>query len=129
MIDAKLIHEDAVLVVSPSGTLQDIDFERLRLLVDPFIAHHGPLNGVMIYAKSFPGWTDFSAMLSHFRFIDEHRHKIKRVAVVTDNAILAILPEISDYFVGADVRHFSYQDHQLAMHWLKSGAEPTASDG
>lgn len=127
MIDAELLREDAILVVSPEGALQKADFDRLRLLVDPYIEKNGPLNGLMIYVKSFPGWEDFSSMLSHFRFIDDHQHKIKRVAAVTENAFLSILPRVSDHFVDAEVRHFHYEDHQAAMAWLKTGEEPVQS--
>lgn len=126
MIEAELLREDGILVVSPSGSLEETDFERLRLLADPYIEQHGPLNGVMIYVKSFPGWEDFSSMLEHFHFIDEHHHTVRRVAAVTDSTFLSILPRVSDHFVDADVRHFSYEDHQKAMAWLKTGNEDDA---
>ena len=82
----------------------------------------------MIYVESYPGWTDFSSMLAYFSFIDDHQHKIKRVAAVTDNGFLSILPQVSDYFVEAEVRHFSYEDDIRALAWLKTGVEPAGVD-
>lgn len=128
MIEAKLMREDGVLVLIPSGAPDEVDFERLHLLVDPYIEKRGVLNGVMIYADSYPGWEDFISLLSQLRFIDEHRHKIKRVAAVTDSGFLSILPQVGNYFVDAEVRHFSYEDHHVAMEWLKGAAGPGTSN-
>lgn len=126
MLDAKLMREDAILVLIPSDTLSETDFERLRLLVDPYFDTHDTLNGVMLYVDSFPGWTDFVSLLAEFPFIDDHQSRIKRVAAVTDSNVLSILPQISNHFVTAEVRHFHYRDHQRAMAWLRDGVEPGA---
>ena len=111
MINAKLLREDGILVVSPVDMLEATDFERVRLLVDPYIEEHGELQGLLIDAESFPGWEDFSSMLSQLRFASNYQEKIKRVAAVTDSSFLAILPKVADYFAAAEVRHFDYQGH------------------
>lgn len=128
MLEAKLMREDGVLVLIPSGTPDAVDFERLHLLVDPYIEKQGVLNGVMIYAAASPGWEDFLSLLSQLRFIDEHRQSIRRVAAVTDSGFLSILPQIGNYFVDAEVRHFQYDDHQVAMEWLKGASGQAASN-
>ncbi|HEY9198087.1 MAG TPA: STAS/SEC14 domain-containing protein [Gammaproteobacteria bacterium] len=119
MLEAKLMREDGILVLIPSGTSDAVDFERLHLLVDPYIEKQGVLNGVMIYADSYPGWEGFTSLLSQLRFIDEEKHRIRRVAAVTDSGFLSILPQVGNFFVDAEVRHFHYDDHQVAMEWLK----------
>lgn len=121
MIEAKLMREDGVLVLTPSGTPSATDFERIGLLIEPYLERNGVLNGVMIYANAYPSWSDFWSLLSQLRFIEAHRHRIKRVAAVTDSSALAILPHIGNYFADADIRHFPYEDHLAAMGWLKHG--------
>lgn len=121
MIEAKLLREDGILVVSPVDTLEATDFERLRLLVDPYIEEHGELKGLLIDVETFPGWEDFSGMLSHLRFVHDYQRRINRVAAVTDNGILAILPQVADYFAAAEVRRFDYTDRDLALNWLRTG--------
>lgn len=121
MIKAKLLDEQGILVVSPVDRLQPVDFERIRLLADPYIEKHGKLNGLLIDAEAFPGWADFAAMLSHLRFINNHQEMIKRVAAITDSRILSILPKLGDHFLKADIRHFDYRDRDKAMEWLRSG--------
>ncbi len=98
MINAELLRENGILIVSPVATLEAIDFECVRLLVAPYIEEHGELNGLLIDVETFPGREDFSGMLSHLRFVHDYRQRINRVAAVTDNDILAILPQVADYF-------------------------------
>ena len=121
MIEAKLLREQGILVVSPSGELTSTDFEQLCRLVDPYIDKHGGLKGLLIDAEAFPGWEDFSNMLSYLRFVRDYETKIARVAAVTDSGFLAILPKVGDHFVGAEVRHFDYQDRDKALTWLERG--------
>ena len=121
MIKARLLREDGILVVSPVDTLEATNFERLRLLVDPYIEEHGELKGLLIDVETFPGWEGFSGMLSHLRFVHDYQQRINRVAAVTDNDILAILPQVADYFAAAEVRHFDYMDRDLALNWLRTG--------
>lgn len=121
MIDAKLMRKDGILIVSPTGNLESADFERLRLLVDPYIEAHGVLKGLLIDAESFSGWEDFSSLLSHVRFVRDHQTRIDRVAAVTDSGFLAVLPRIADYFVSAEVRHYDFRHRDEALRWLRGG--------
>jgi len=124
MIEAKLLREDGILVVSPVDVLDATDFERLRLLADPYIEEHGELKGLLIDVETFPGWEDFSGMLSHLRFVRDYQQRISRIAAVTDNGFLAILPKVADHFSAAEVRHFDYTDRNLALNWLRTGISP-----
>lgn len=121
MIEAKLLREKGILVVTPIGELTSTDFEQLRRLADPYIEKHGGLNGLLIDVEAFPGWEDFSSLLTHLRFVREYETRIERVAAVTDSGFLAVLPKVADYFVGAEVRHYDYQDRDSALAWLEHG--------
>ena len=120
MITHELNEEDGILVVSPQSPLQSSDFTRIAEQIDPFIEKKGRLNGLMILAETFPGWENFGALLSHLKFVRDHHRKIKKVAAVTDNKFLSIMPIVADYFVNAEVRHFSFGDRQAAVEWLRS---------
>jgi len=118
LIHHELLRDQQVLVVTPEGPLDTADFEKLAPIVDSIIAEHGKLNGLMIYAESFPGWSDFAAMLTHLTFVKNHLPHIAKVAAVTDSAFLSILPRVVEHFVHADVRHFDYDKKQEALAWL-----------
>src|SRR5690242_20238131 len=99
MMQFELLPAQGILVLTPDGPLEKSDFERIAKEVDPFITSHGALNGVLIRTESFPGWDDFSALVSHFRFVADHHRKIRRIAVVSDGELLKILPRIAEHFV------------------------------
>ena len=118
MLQHELRRDVGILIVTPQGPLREKDFEILAREVDPYIEAKGKLNGLMIYAKTFPGWVDFAAIVSHLKFVKNHQQHIAKVAAVTDNGFLAILPRIVNFFVRADVRHFDYGDKENALKWL-----------
>jgi len=123
MIKHELSEEGGILVVSPEGPLAAADFEALAAEVDPYIEANGKLTGLMIHTPSFPGWQDFQAMVRHFKFVRDHHRKILRVAAVTDDGFLSIMPAIVDHFVNARVRHFAYGDKDKALEWIKAAGE------
>jgi len=122
MLEPQLLADEGILVLTPQGPLEKADFERLALLVDPYIEQKGALKGVMIYAKSFPGWADFAALLSHLRFVKDHQQHVARVAAVSDSSVLTVLSAIAKHFVRAEVRHFEFEQKDPAMRWLNGGS-------
>ena len=119
-----LIHDvmldEKILIITPEGSLEEADFETLSKEVDPYIEAMGTLNGLMIYTEYFPGWENFAALLSHIKFVKEHHHNIKKVAAVTNSGFLSIVPRVASHFVQAEIKHFSYNNKNAALDWLKS---------
>ena len=112
--------DEKILVITPDKSLKTTDFEKLSKEVGSHIEAKGTLNGLMICSKVFPGWDNFTEVLSHIRFVKDNHHLIKKVAVVTDSDFLSVLPRVASHFVHAEVKHFSYQDKDAAFDWLKS---------
>ncbi len=121
MIHFELLRDRGILIVTPQGPLEKTDFELVGQEVDPFIAAKGKLSGLMIYAKSFPGWKNFEGLLSHLKFVGDHQRKIERVAAVTDSEFLTIMPSIVTHFVHAEVKHFGLDEKERALAWLETG--------
>jgi len=119
MLSHELLPDEGILIVRPEGALEESDFESLSRVVDRYIEKNGHLQGLMIEAESFPGWSDFGALISHLRFIHDHHTTIEKVAAVSDNAFLAIAPSIATHFVDAELRHFDFKDRQEALAWLR----------
>jgi len=120
MLKYELNRAEGILIIMPGGPLESADFEKLIQEVDPYIKEKGKLKGLMIYAKSFPGWDNFAAFLSHIKFVKNHHQKVKKIAAVTDAAFLSIMPQVANHFVKAEVRHFDYADKDAALNWLKA---------
>ena len=120
MLNYELNRQEGILILKPMGPLESTDFEKLAGEVDPYIIENGTLNGLMIYTKSFPGWDNFAAFLSHIKFVKNHHQKIKKIAAVTGSGFLSIMPQVANHFIRADVRHFDYDDKDTALNWLKA---------
>ena len=122
MIKFELLRDRRILVITPEGPLESADFEQLAKEIDPFIAANGKLNGVLIHAKSFPGWESFGALVSHLKFVADHHRQIERIAAVTDSGFLKIVPRIASHFVQAQIKHFEFEEKTEALAWLEAGA-------
>jgi len=117
MVRCELLSDRPVLIITPDGTLDKAAFEQSATEIDPIIVRGRKFVGVMIYAKSFPGWGSFDVLLSHLKFIAEHHQRIDRIAVVSDSGLLKLLPRIAE----AKIRCFSFQEKDRALAWLETG--------
>lgn len=120
MLEYELNRIDGILILKPFGPLESTDFNKIAQEVDPYIRDIGQLNGLMIFTKSFPGWDSFAAFLSHMKFVENHHREIKKIAAVTGSTLISIMPQIAKHFVQAEVRHFKYEDKDVALNWLKA---------
>jgi len=116
-LDFELLEDRGVLVLKPNGALKEADFKRVAAAVDPYIDKVGKLSGLVIAAESFPGWEDFAAFMTHFRFIRDHRDKVRRIAVVTDSRFLATVPQLAGIFLDATVKHFPPEALDAGINW------------
>lgn len=118
MLDISLLEEVNIAVLRPTSPLEAEDFENAARQLDPEIARIGGLSGIMVVAPEFPGWEDFRAITSHFRFVRDHHKKIARVALVSDSAALKTFPSLARLFVDAEVRLFRSGSEDDALRWL-----------
>lgn len=124
MIEHDLLKEERILIVKPNDPLAKEDFEELAQKIDPALEEIGGLNGLMIDAPDFPGWKDFAGLVSHIKFVRSHHEQIKRVAVVSDNSFVKMLPTVASHFVNAEMRRFAPDQRNDAIAWFSG--EPVA---
>ena len=117
----QLLLPEGILILEPDAPLEATDFEGLVREIDPYIAEHGKLSGLMIHAKAFPGWANLEAFRAHMQFIKSHHQKIVRLAMVTDSKLLGELRKVAAQLVHVQVKHFSESQHEDALRWLKEG--------
>ena len=118
MISLELKKADGIVIIEPSGVLEETDFTRLSKEIDAYINEKGRINGVIIHTKKFPGWKNFGAFRNHMKFIKGHHKKVKRVAAVTDSKIMLIVLRIANFFISAEIKHFNYADMDAAKKWI-----------
>ena len=109
--------ESGVLIVEPFGPLNTKDFDNIETVVDPWIKKNGPLLGLVIHARTFPGWSGFSALVRHLRFIRAHHRGIRRIALAVDGTLPSVVSRIFAHFVQAEIRIFGYGRYPQALAW------------
>jgi hypothetical protein len=119
MIKAVVMPDEGIVLVEPSGRLEEADFERLAEEIDGFPGDPGRLTGLIIHTKTFPGWNGCGAFLGHMKFVKEHHRSIRRVAIVADSRAGAIAPAVANLFVSAKTEHFDYDGLDQATDWIR----------
>lgn len=122
MIEYNLDTAHSILLVHPTSALDKNDFNEMAKAVDPQIAATGDLAGLIINAPAFPGWDSFGTMVTHFRFVQDHHKRVKKVALVTDSHIGDVAERLASHFVSAKVRHFPGEQLEQARQWIINGA-------
>ena len=84
MFTYSIMKPEGILLLRPSTPLSKADFGGLSADVDAYLSEHAKLRVVMVQAKGFPGWEDFSGFTAHMHFVREHHNQVRRIAVVTD---------------------------------------------
>lgn len=124
------IHADPstnLLTISPEGAISAEDIAELKQAANDYINANDRVPNLLIHAKSFPGWEDFSAMTRHIQFVRNHQKMISKVAIVGDGVLLNLLPPLADVFVSARLRHFPEKALDRAKSWLTT--HETAAGG
>lgn len=123
----RLAEATGVLLLEPQGPLRAEDFETVAADVDPWIEAHGPLHGVVVHARAFPGWENVAALMSHLRFVRDHERDVRRVALALDGALPEIAATIGKHFVAAELKAFPYDKVADALAWAAQKPVPTAT--
>ncbi len=118
MVNVEFDEQSGIVTLIPSDKLREEDFASVAEMVDPYIVEHGKLNGLIIYTKTFPGWDDFSALITHIRFVKDHHRHIDKVALVSDMVIHDFATRIANHFVNAEVASFDYNALADARKWM-----------
>lgn len=118
MLSVQIDEQNGIAILEPEGALSQEDFKSASNIIDPYIAQHGQLEGLIIHTKSFPGWDSFGALISHLRFVKEHHKKLSRLAISTNSAIGNFAEVIVSHFVSAEIMNFSFEEVDQAKEWI-----------
>ena len=120
MLDYHLDKTSGVLTLEPKGPLTVSDFTALTAEVDGYLATHKSLVGLLLSVEHLPGWESFAALVQHIKFVRDHHKRVERIAVLTDDSLVKIAPEIAAHFAHPEFRVFSSSDRAGAVNWLQS---------
>lgn len=117
VVQHRLLEDSGVLVIEPRDPLRASDFDALSRTVDPWIAEHGELHGVVVHALAFPGWESIGSFVRHLRFLRNHYRKIRKLAFATDAKLYTIIPRMADRILAAEIRVYDYDELDEAIAW------------
>lgn len=118
MLKVQLDEDSGIAILEPDGELSKDDFESASKIIDPYLAMHDSLNGIIIHTRSFPGWESFSSLVAHLKFIKEHHRKVSRIAFVTDSPIGDIAEKIAPHFVSAKIKKYAFDEFESSKKWI-----------
>jgi len=119
MITYRILKEEGIVIIEPSGLITRSDLEPLTRDVDNYVRQKGMLRGMIIHTRSFPRWHDPGAFLKDMKFVFAHQRKIQRVASVTDSKLLMMVHNTARHVLFPEIRHFSYGDIEAAIKWIR----------
>jgi hypothetical protein len=119
----RLLPEQGVLVVEVTEPLRAQDFDALAATADAWLATHEAMPGVVLHARAFPGWENIGGLLRHVRFVRDHHHAVRRVALAVDSPMADLAPRLAEHFVKAELRRFGYDDLDDAVAWAAGSAD------
>ena len=112
-----VLPDQGVLVVEIHEALRPRDFEELSRTADAWIQDHGELQGLVVHTRKFPGWENLESLFRHVRFVRNHQHHIKRIALSTDSALANVAPKIAGLFVDPEIQKFPYDALASSIAW------------
>ncbi len=128
-VSHRLIPESGVLVVEVRQALRAQDFDAVAVTADTWIDAHGGLQGIIIHARTFPGWENLGGLIRHVRFVRDHQRRVRRVALASDSRLADLVPRLAEHFVQAEVRRFGYDELDAAVAWAGgANAKPGATE-
>jgi hypothetical protein len=117
-IPHELLADSGVLVIRPHRKVDAEDIATIDATVDTWMKTGGQLNGVIIHAERFPGWESLGSFLRHARFVQDHRHQIRRLALVINGRLPELVAVVTERLVNAEVKHFAYREFSAAVDWM-----------
>jgi hypothetical protein len=114
------LFEGDILRVVPNGPITSEDVARLSQTADEHLATNSRITGVLVHSQAFPGFASLTAFADYFRFIADHRLKVRRLALVTDSALAPVAEFMANNVAGIEMKPFPYNDEADALAWLRS---------
>ncbi|WP_254216748.1 STAS/SEC14 domain-containing protein [Synechococcus sp. CCY 9618] len=112
-----LSREGALVTARLIGSLEASAFERAEQEIDALFSG---IEGVrlLLDLRQFDGWAGLGALGQHLALIRDHRHALRRVAVVGDAAWQKLAERVVSRLLPAKARFFPAADFALAETWL-----------
>ena len=119
-IGHRTLPEADVVVVEVVEPLRAQDVEELASVVDGRLTEHATLHGLVLHARSFPGWQNVGGLVQHLQFIIGHHRHLDRVALAVDGPLASVAATFAALVAHPVVRHFRFDELDAAIAWASA---------
>jgi hypothetical protein len=121
MLRFEHLDDRSILIITTDGPIEESDLKAFATEIDANGQVQNRPTRLMIRTESFPGWQSFEAFVAHLKFVSEHHREIERIAIVTDSALLKVMPHIAGLLVHPKIKQFDPARIDEAVAWLEAG--------
>lgn len=119
-ITHRVLPDAGVVVVEVTEPLRAEDVEELATVVDGWLAEHTTLHGLVLHARTFPGWKNVGGLARHLQFIVGHHRHLDRVALAVDGPLATVAATFAELVAQPRVRHFAFAERDAAIAWAST---------
>lgn len=116
-IQSRLDPDSGVLVVEIDGPLGAPDIDALESTVGTWLTQHAELRGLVLHARTVPGWQNMAGLTRHIKFVHDHHRHIRRVAVAVDGLMAQLAPRLAGRLIHPRIQHFGHDELDAARNW------------
>jgi len=116
----RVLPEAGVVVVEVVEPLRAQDVEELATVVDGWLTEHPTLHGLVLHARTFPGWKNVGGLVQHLQFIIGHHRHLDRVALAVDGPLATVAAAFAELVAHPRVRRFSFDERDAAIAWASA---------
>lgn len=109
---------DNVVGYSLAGDVTDHEYRQIASELRDVIARYGAVR-LLFRLSDLSVQSIFAALDDRFRFIQEHRDDIERLAIVSDDPATEWLSRLTETVSPVEIRHFPRDEEQTAWAWLE----------
>ncbi|MEX3011912.1 STAS/SEC14 domain-containing protein [Hoeflea sp. TYP-13] len=117
MIETTIDRENNLIIATARDTLVEMDFNNFSDCINDYINSTDRAPSIVLNAEELPHWKNSAALFAHIKLVRNHQKILPKVALVSDNSALSLMPLLVDLFVKAKVRHFHQCDFDKAIAW------------
>ena len=120
MLSFSIEQPKGIMVLKARGKLGKTDLTRLTKAASMYLETHQRFHGVLVHAQQFPDWESLAGLAVHLDFARAHHDRVKRIALVTDSALVELVAAFVKQLTPATLRRFAFADDAAALAWLRT---------
>ena len=109
---------NGVILLDVKAPFTAEDFATIESIINPYIASHGELKGVIINSKKFPYWSSPANRQEYLNFAASNHQKFKKAAFAMGGIFAKIVARMARGRVRPEIKIFKHGQIEKAQDWI-----------